>query len=104
MEHTGICIDTAENGHEACRLFEENSGAYDLILMDIHMPEMDGYEATRRIRASAHPEGEKVPILAMTANVFKEDVERCLAAGMNGHLGKPLVVEEVVNALAEHFQ
>ena len=103
LEHTGVSIDTAENGHEACNLFEKNSGRYDLILMDIHMPEMDGYEATRRIRASALPDGGKVPILAMTANVFKEDIEHCLAVGMNGHLGKPLVMEEVINAMMKHF-
>ena len=103
LEHTGVSIDTAENGHEACNLFEKNSGRYDLILMDIHMPEMDGYEATRRIRASDLPDGRKVPILAMTANVFKEDIEHCMAVGMNGHLGKPLVMEEVINAMMKHF-
>ena len=67
--------------------------------MDIEMPEMDGYEATRRIRALDIPRAETIPIIALTANVFKEDIERCLACGMNDHLSKPidekLVIEKI---------
>ncbi|MDR2088253.1 MAG: response regulator, partial [Clostridiales Family XIII bacterium] len=66
------------------------------IFMDVQMPEMDGYEATRRIRALDLPNAATVPIIAMTANVFREDIEKCLEAGMNGHLGKPLDIGEVL--------
>jgi CheY-like chemotaxis protein len=70
-----------------------------MIFMDVQMPEMDGYEATRRIRAMDLPRAKKVPIVAMTANVFKEDVDLCLAAGMNSHVGKPLDFREVLDSL-----
>ncbi|GHV94795.1 hypothetical protein AGMMS50293_11150 [Spirochaetia bacterium] len=102
LEETAITIDCAENGLEALKLFSENPGKYQLILMDIHMPEMDGYGATRSIRALGG-EGATVPIIAMTANVFKEDVERCLAAGMNEHLGKPLDFEELIKRLRKYL-
>ncbi len=103
LESTGVCIDTALNGREALGLFEEKARDYDLILMDIHMPEMDGYEATRRIRASRLPEGKTVPIVAMTANAFKEDIERCLAAGMNDHLSKPLMVDKMLHVMRKYL-
>ncbi len=90
LEDTGVAIDCAENGLAAVTMFADAPDAYDMIFMDIHMPEMDGYEATRRIRAMDVDRAKTVPIVAMTANVFREDVERCLAAGMNGHLGKPI--------------
>jgi CheY-like chemotaxis protein len=70
------------------------------------MPEMDGFEATRRIRAfetGLHPVSEGIPIVAMTANVFKEDVEKCLAAGMNDHVGKPLDMDEVMQSLKKYL-
>ena len=67
------------------------------------MPEMDGYEATRRIRGLDLPEAKTIPIIAMTANVFKEDIEKCLAAGMNDHLGKPLDVEELIAKLKKYL-
>lgn len=83
--------DCAENGKEAVELFEQAApGTYDVILMDIRMPEMDGYEATRRIRASAHPQAQTIPIFAMTANALDEDVSAALNAGMNGHIAKPI--------------
>lgn len=94
-EGTGIHLDFAEDGGRALTLFEQRQGQYDLILMDIQMPVMDGYEAARRIRASRCPNAATVPIVAMTANVFKEDIERCMAAGMNGHLGKPIGKDEL---------
>jgi len=90
LEDTGIIIDFAENGAEAVVMFKEFPGRYSLILMDIHMPEMDGYEATRSIRSFDHDAARKIPIIAMTANVFKEDIEKCFACGMNDHLGKPI--------------
>jgi CheY-like chemotaxis protein len=114
LEPTGISIDCAENGKEALDLFVKNPEKYCVIFMDIQMPEMDGYEATRRIRAfeaerrsAPNPETAQevaqssepslgVPIIAMTANVFREDVEKCFEAGMNGHVGKPLDIEEMM--------
>jgi PAS domain S-box-containing protein len=103
LEDTGISIECAVNGAESLRLFTEDPAKYSLILMDIHMPEMDGYEATRRIRASAAAESKTVPIVAMTANVFKEDVEKCIAAGMNDHLGKPVEMERLMFQLRKHL-
>jgi signal transduction histidine kinase/CheY-like chemotaxis protein len=99
LEPTAVSVDIAENGLEAVEKYGADPEKYDIILMDIQMPEMDGYEATRRIRALDHGRAKEVPIIAMTANVFREDVERCLDAGMNDHLGKPLVFEEVLKKL-----
>jgi CheY-like chemotaxis protein len=71
--------------------------------MDVQMPEMDGYEATRQIRASGAPNAGTIPIIAMTANVFKEDVEQCLAAGMNAHVGKPLDMQDMMDKLRQYL-
>ncbi|MDL2234144.1 response regulator [Ruminococcaceae bacterium OttesenSCG-928-L11] len=90
LEDTRLDIDMAEDGEEAVRLFAANPGRYDMILMDIQMPKLNGLDATRQIRALDSPAAKTVPILAMTANVFREDVDRCLAAGMNDHIGKPI--------------
>jgi CheY-like chemotaxis protein len=85
-------------------MFHAAPASFDMILMDIHMPEMDGYEATRRIRGMDDiPQAKRVPIIAMTANVFREDIERCLAAGMNDHLGKPLDFDEVMLKLRQYL-
>jgi CheY-like chemotaxis protein len=84
--------------------YSRDPDKYDMIFMDIQMPEMDGYEATRRIRALDGERAKKVPIIAMTANVFREDVERCLKAGMNDHVGKPLVFEEVLAKLRSYLR
>ena len=104
LEPTGIQIDCAENGHEAFRLFSENSERYDLIFMDVQMPEMDGHEATRRIRALDMRKAREIPIVAMTANVFHEDIQRCLEAGMNEHIGKPLNQEEIMRILHKYLR
>lgn len=97
LEETGIEITEAENGQIACDLFEQNEGRFDIILMDVHMPVMDGYEATRRIRGRTHIlEASAVPILAMTADVMQEDILRCTEAGMNGHVGKPVNAAELI--------
>jgi len=99
LEDTHISIDTAENGAIAVGKFKENPDKYDLIFMDIQMPEMDGYQATLAIRALDIPKAKTIPIVAMTANAFKEDVERCLESGMNDHLAKPIDFSEVINKL-----
>jgi len=103
LEPTRIDIDCAENGAEAVRMFTESPDKYALIFMDVQMPEMDGYEATRRIRAMDIPKAKTIPIIAMTANVFKEDIEKCEAAGMDGHIGKPLDSEEVTSKLRNYL-
>jgi signal transduction histidine kinase len=99
LEPTQLEIDCAENGIDAVRVFSAAPEKYDLIFMDVQMPEMDGYEATRRIRALDFPNAKTIPIVAMTANVFREDVEKCLDAGMSGHVGKPLVIDEIMEKL-----
>lgn len=103
LEPAELEIDCAENGLETLSMFSENPDRYDLILMDVQMPGMDGLEATRRIRALGTPKARSIPIIAMTANVFREDVEKCLAAGMNGHVGKPLDVDGVFETLRKHL-
>ena len=103
LEPTLINIDCAKNGAEAVAMFSESPGKYDMIFMDLQMPEMDGYEATRTIRASGIPEGVLIPIIAMTANVFREDVERCMHAGMNDHIGKPISFEELFEKLKQYL-
>ena len=90
LEDTKINIDVATNGVEAVEKFNANSDIYDLIFMDIHMPIMDGYEATQKIRAGVQAAATQIPIVAMTANAFKEDVDRCIASGMNDHVSKPI--------------
>jgi len=90
LRPTGLEIECAENGAEAVRMFSEAPDEYDIIFMDVQMPVMDGYEATHKIRELDIPKSKTIPIIAMTANVFREDIEKCLASGMNGHVGKPL--------------
>jgi len=103
LEPTQIEIDYAENGKEAVRMFSESPQKYDMIFMDVQMPEMDGYEATRSIRALDLEEAHNVRIIAMTANVFREDIEKCLEAGMDNHVGKPLDFDDVINKLRHYL-
>jgi CheY-like chemotaxis protein len=105
LEPTKLSVDCAENGFEAIRLYSEAPERYDMIFMDVQMPGLDGYEATRRIRAleADSPGGRHIPIVAMTANVFREDIERCMAAGMDGHIGKPIDFDEVLQKLDEYL-
>jgi CheY-like chemotaxis protein len=110
LEPTQLKIDCAENGKEAVRKFSENPDKYDLIFMDVQMPEMDGYEATRRIRAieaglpkNTPDQPRRIPIIAMTANVFREDIKKCLDAGMDSHVGKPLDFNEVIKRLRAYW-
>ena len=100
LENTNVKIDIAENGLITVQKFKENPEKYDIIIMDVQMPEMDGYEATRVIRAFDNPKAKSIPIIAMTANVFKEDVEKCIACGMNDHLAKPIDVKAVVEKIS----
>jgi PAS domain S-box-containing protein len=102
LEDTHITIDIAENGLAAVSKFSENPEKYDLIIMDVQMPEMDGYQATRTIRAMDTPKAKNIPIIAMTANAFKEDVDRCLEAGMNDHLAKPIDEKSVIEKIARY--
>ena len=117
LEPMGLKVIEAEDGQKAFDLFHADPEGFDLIFMDIHMPGMDGYESARLIRAfeeeqekqdpsslqeSRNPR-KRVPIVAMTANVFKEDVERCLAAGMNSHIGKPLDFDAVMATLKTYL-
>jgi CheY-like chemotaxis protein len=99
LADTGIGIDTAENGALAVKAFADNPARYDLIFMDIHMPEMDGFQAARAIRELDVPGAAEIPIVAMTANVFREDIERCLEAGMNAHVGKPIDINDILDKL-----
>jgi signal transduction histidine kinase/CheY-like chemotaxis protein len=112
LEPTGLTIDCAENGVQAVELFKADPDAFDMIFMDVQMPEMDGYEATRQIRvleASMKGSGqlmkapEGIPIIAMTANVFREDIEKCLVAGMDAHVGKPLDMKDVLAVLRKYL-
>ncbi|WP_424245967.1 PAS domain S-box-containing protein [Elusimicrobium posterum] len=103
LEPTKLSIDIAKNGAEAVEQFKANPDKYDIIFMDIQMPKMDGYDATRAIRALGAGNSKTVPIIAMTANVFREDIEKCLAAGMNDHVGKPLDFVEVKKKLRQYL-
>ncbi|MDR0721013.1 MAG: response regulator [Treponema sp.] len=103
LEPTQLEIDCAGNGAEALRIFSENPERYDMIFMDMQMPEMDGLEATRRIRALDVPKAKTIPIIAMTANVFKGDIEKCLATGMNDHIGKPLDLDTMLEKLRKYL-
>ncbi len=103
LEGSGLNIDYVENGKDALDRIRDNPARYDFVLMDIQMPVMDGLEATRRIRALPTPLAKQIPIVAMTANVFKEDIESCRAAGMNGHIGKPLDINDVFAKLHQYL-
>ena len=102
LEETKMHIDTAENGRIAVRKFEADPEKYDIIVMDLQMPEMDGLEATRAIRSSKAERGRTIPIIAMTANAFKEDIDKCLASGMNAHLAKPIDLDAVQAAIMRY--
>lgn len=103
LEHDGALVTTAANGREALELFQvKPAGAFDAILMDVMMPEMNGYEATRAIRLCDKPDAVDVPIIAMTANAFTEDVACAKESGMNDHLSKPIEIEKLKATLAKY--
>ena len=100
FQEQGMVVDTALNGQIAVEMIRKNGvNAYDFVLMDVQMPVMDGYEATSIIRKL--PEGDKLKIIAYSANAFEEDREKSLKAGMNGHIAKPLKINELVNELKQ---
>jgi CheY-like chemotaxis protein len=103
LEGTGLHIDCAENGKDALAMIEANPHKYDVVMMDMQMPIMDGLEATRRIRALPALHCREMPIIAMTANVFKDDVENCLKAGMNDHIGKPVDLTILLDKLRKYL-
>lgn len=100
LEEAGAVVTKAENGEQAVQLFTDSpQGTFDMILSDIMMPVMDGLEATRRIRSMERADAASIPIVAMTANVFPEDVEKMYHAGMNGHISKPISEEKLLSAV-----
>ena len=100
LEQAGFLIETAENGEMALEMTAESEpGYYDVILMDIQMPIMDGYTATQAIRNLQDPELAGIPIIAMTANAFQEDIEKAEKIGMNGHIAKPLDIPSMKSTL-----
>ena len=101
LEQSGLIIDCAGNGKEALEMVTADLEKYDIIFMDIQMPEMSGLEATEQIRA-LHRQKE-LPIIALTANVFRDDIDKCLAAGMNDHLCKPFDMDKVFNVLRQYL-
>ena len=95
LNSSGAEVDCVHNGKEALDTYLKSSqGYYQIILMDVHMPEMDGLQATKKIRNSGRPDASIVPIIAMTADVFKEDIRRCKDAGMDAHIGKPVELDK----------
>lgn len=104
LTEKGVSVDVADNGEKGIETFcHSTPGFYDAILMDIRMPVMDGYEAARAIRALDRPDAERVPIIAMTADAFEGDVRRCLEAGMNAHVAKPVNPQDLFRVLAERI-
>ncbi|MDE7157844.1 MAG: response regulator, partial [Lachnospiraceae bacterium] len=102
LSEAGFSVDVAENGQIAVNMIKESRpGYYQLVLMDIQMPVMNGYEATREIRKLENPELSSIPILAMSANAFEEDKREAMRCGMNGHIAKPIDVDNLLDTLNE---
>ena len=105
LEETGLIIERVEDGVQCVNQIEQMSaGTYDMILMDIQMPNMDGYEATKCIRHLQDIKKAEIPIIAMTANAFQEDAEKCIAVGMNAHLAKPLDIEKMEQTICKQLR
>ena len=103
LEDTGVNLVFAADGAEAVELYRSDPGRFDLILMDVQMPGMDGLTATRLIRRSGDPASASIPILAMTANAFIEDINACIDAGMNKHIAKPIDIDELIRSLRQYL-
>lgn len=100
LESKGAIVTMCDDGKEAVELFGKSiTGTYDVILMDINMPGVDGYEATDAIRTGSHPQAKKVPIIAMTAEALPDDIQMALKVGMNAHISKPINIEKIVSAI-----
>ena len=105
MEQLGLQVLVAANGQEGVEAFGASApGEVAAILMDLRMPEMDGYEATRQIRSLPRPDAASIPIIALTAETFAEDMEKCRQAGMNDHVAKPLVPKILFASLARFIK
>ena len=101
---SGVTVECAVDGQEALNAFlNSEPGHFDAILMDVQMPVMNGYEATRRIRTSQRPDGAAIPIIATTANAFSDDISAALAAGMNAHVSKPIDIGQLCAVLAREI-
>ncbi|MDD4074930.1 MAG: response regulator [Eubacteriales bacterium] len=104
LDKVGVEVETAADGQIGCEAFiASEPGRFDAILMDVQMPVMDGYQAAKTIRASAHPQAKTIPIIAMTADAFSEDVGKAHEAGMNEHLSKPVMPESLYEALKRYL-
>jgi signal transduction histidine kinase/CheY-like chemotaxis protein len=103
LEDTAIIIECAKNGQEAVDMMAAGAGKYDIVLMDVQMPKMDGLEATRQIRAMDAPRAKNLPVIAMTAHVFKSDIDECMKAGMDDHIGKPIDIDDVLKKLRKYL-
>ena len=105
LEKTGAAVTIVENGLQCTELFTGSAkGSFDAILMDIQMPVMNGYEAAQAIRSSIHPQSATIPIIAMTANAFAEDIKNALSAGMNAHIAKPIDPQKLYETLAAYIK
>ena len=105
LTENGAKVETVNNGLEAVQHFEASEpGTYDVILMDVMMPVMDGLTAARTIRDLERQDAKTIPIIAMTANAFREDAEKCMEAGMNAHLAKPLDAEKIKQTICEELR
>jgi CheY-like chemotaxis protein len=103
LTEEGLIITEAVNGQVAVDLFTTSpAGTFDAILMDVMMPVLNGYEATQAIRASAHPQAQTIPIIAMTANAYRQDVEKAKEVGMNDHVPKPIDIELLLSVLERY--
>lgn len=104
LEMEDVTSEWAENGQKAVEMFAHSQpGKFDVILMDMRMPVMDGITATKRIRELDRPDAKEIPIIALTANAFEEDVKQCLQAGMNTHLAKPVDIGQLKKILAQYM-
>ncbi len=100
LESRGSIVTICDSGKEAVDMFKESiTGTFDVVLMDINMPGMDGYEATDAIRNSQHPQAKTIPIIAMTAEALPDDIQTALQAGMNGHISKPINADKIISAI-----